>query len=78
MQFIEESWKAAFRILSESMESKGNNNNNSIRIKDIESWTISKIMLLNEQSSQIFNKMSNGNDVQIYSSRNWTIKLSRC
>lgn len=44
MQFIEESWKAAFRLLSEGIDSK----NVGVKIKNIESWTASKTSLLNE------------------------------
>jgi hypothetical protein len=43
MQFIEESWKAAFRLLSEDIDSK----NVGVKIKDIESWNSSKISILN-------------------------------
>lgn len=43
MQFIEESWKAAFRLLSEGIDSK----NVGVKIANIESWTTSKISLLN-------------------------------
>jgi hypothetical protein len=59
MQFIEESWKAAFRLLSEDAESK----NYGVKIKDIESWNASKISVLNEKSSQIFNTIAGGADV---------------
>jgi hypothetical protein len=61
MQFIEESWKAAFRLLSEDIDSK----KGGLKIKDIESWTTSKLSALNEQSSQLFNRISNGSDVRI-------------
>jgi hypothetical protein len=61
MQFIEESWKAAFRLLSEDVESK----NYGVKIKDIESWNASKISILNEKSSQIFNTIAGGADVVI-------------
>lgn len=48
---IEESWKTAFRILSEQTDPTM-----KITSKDIEEWTISKISLLNEQTSQIFSQ----------------------
>ena len=59
MQFIEESWKAAFRLLSEGIDSR----NMGVKIKNIESWTQSKTSLLNEESSKLFNRISNGADV---------------
>jgi hypothetical protein len=70
MQFIEESWKAAFRLLSEDAESK----NYGVKIKDIESWNASKISVLNEKSSQIFNTIAGGADVSQVLSRKPTIK----
>lgn len=59
MSFIEDSWKAAFRLLSEGIDEK----NMGVKISNIESWTASKTSLLNEESSKLFNKISNGNDV---------------
>jgi hypothetical protein len=59
MQFIEESWRAAFRLLSEDADSK----NYGVKIKDIETWNASKISILNEKSSQIFNTIAGGADV---------------
>lgn len=59
MQFIEESWKAAFRLLSEGIDQKSQ----GVKIAHIESWTSSKISLLNEESSRLFNRISNGSDV---------------
>lgn len=44
MQFIEESWKAAFRVLAEGIDQKSQ----GVKISHIESWTTSKISLLNE------------------------------
>lgn len=41
-QIIEESWKIAFRLLSEQINPTMN-----LRTKDIEAWTISKITVLN-------------------------------
>lgn len=70
MQFIEESWKAAFRLLSEDAESK----NYGVKIKDIESWNASKISVLNEKSSQIFNTIAGGADVTQVVSRKLIIK----
>lgn len=62
MQFIEESWKAAFRLLSEGIDHK----NVGVKISNIESWTTSKISLLNEESSRLFNKISNGSEVTVH------------
>ena len=62
IQFIEESWKAAFRLLSEGIDSS----NSGIKIKDIETWTASKISTLNEKSSQIFNTIAGGSDVTLH------------
>ena len=59
MQFIEESWNAAFRLLSEGIDHK----NVGVKISNIESWTTSKISLLNEESSRLFNKISIGSEV---------------
>ncbi len=59
MQFIEESWKAAFRILSEGLDEK----NAGVKISNIESWTSSKISVLNEESSRLFNKIGGGQEV---------------
>lgn len=71
MQFIEESWRAAFRLLAEDSDSQ----NSGIKIKDIESWNSSKIALLNEQSSQLFNRIANGADRADYQCfRNYILK----
>jgi hypothetical protein len=43
MLFVEESWKAAFRLLSEGIDQK----NVGVKISNIESWMSSKISLLN-------------------------------
>lgn len=59
MQFIEESWKAAFRLLSEGIDSK----DMGVKIKNIEIWMASKTSLLNEESSRLFNKIANGAEV---------------
>ena len=59
MQFIEESWRAAFRLLAEDADSK----NYGVKIKDIEAWNASKISILNEKSSQIFNTIAGGAEV---------------
>lgn len=48
---IEESWKTAFRILSEELDPTM-----KLSMRDVEDWTVAKISLLNEQSSQIFGK----------------------
>lgn len=48
---IEESWKMAFRILSEQLSP-----DTKISSRDVEEWTQAKISLLNEQASQVFNK----------------------
>ena len=57
MQFIEESWRAAFRLLAEGLDS-----HSGVTIKDIEVWSSSKISALNEQSANIFNGISRGHD----------------
>jgi hypothetical protein len=72
MQFIEESWKAAFRLLSEGIDSK----NMGVKIKHIESWTASKTSVLNEESSKLFNRISNGADVPSPSLRKPTTRRS--
>jgi hypothetical protein len=72
MQFIEESWKAAFRLLSEDVESK----NYGVKIKDIESWNASKISVLNEQSSKIFSSITGGGDVLMFPLRRLTTNPS--
>lgn len=72
MQFIEESWKAAFRLLSQDLENKPV----GVKIKDIESWTASKVSVLNERSSALFNSVSGGSDVGIFLYRKLTINLS--
>ena len=72
MQFIEETWKAAFRLLSQDLENKPV----GVKIKDIESWTASKVSVLNEQSSALFNSVSGGSDVRIIVFRKLTINLS--
>jgi len=41
-QLIEESWKTAFRLLSEQIDPTMN-----LRTKDVEEWTVSKISALN-------------------------------
>lgn len=71
MQFIEESWRAAFRLLSEDADSK----NYGVKIKDIETWNASKISILNEKSSQIFNTIAGGADVVLVLCRKPIIKL---
>jgi hypothetical protein len=48
---MEDSWKTAFRILSEQLDPTM-----KLSTRDVEEWTLSKISLLNEQSSQIFNR----------------------
>lgn len=50
-QLIEDSWKTAFRILSEQLDPTM-----KLSTRDVEDWTLSKISLLNEQSSQVFNR----------------------
>lgn len=72
MQFIEESWKAAFRLLSQDLENKPV----GVKIKDIENWTASKVSVLNEQSSALFNSVSGGSDVVIVLCRKLTTNLS--
>lgn len=72
MQFIEESWKAAFRLLSEGIDSK----NMGVKIKNIEIWMASKTSLLNEESSRLFNKIANGAEVLLFPSSEQTTRPS--
>lgn len=50
--FIEDSWKAAFRILGEAAEKSKN-----ISLGDVTNWSNNKISLLNEQSTKLFNSL---------------------
>lgn len=60
IQFLEESWKAAFRLLSEAIDVK----TAGVTIKDIESWSTSKVPTLNENTSKIFTTFANGKEVK--------------
>ena len=56
---IEESWKAAFRFLAEK-------DIKNLTIRDIENWASSKVHVLNEHSSKLFNQMDPQNKGVIF------------
>ena len=55
---IEQTWRVAFRILAEKLD---RNQSNGISMRDIEYWASSKVQILNERSSKIFQKLDSGN-----------------
>ena len=54
MGLVEESWRVAFRLLAETGEAS---KMGGITMRDIDNWATSKISVLNEQSSKLFNRM---------------------
>jgi hypothetical protein len=55
VMFIEESWKAAFRILGEMIEN--HKRETRLTLGDVSNWSNNKISYLNEQSTKIFNTL---------------------
>ena len=55
VQFIEESWKSAYRILGEAAENTRKDLN--LSLGDISNWAVSQVSALNDKTTNIFNSM---------------------
>lgn len=75
IQFIEDSWKAAFRILAENCDGK---NFGRLGLRDLETFAAGKVSSLNEHSGKLFSKLdSTKKGVHIHSLSSSSSKLSR-
>lgn len=75
IQFIEDSWKAAFRILAENCDGKSFGR---LGLRDLETFAAGKVSSLNEHSGKLFSKLdSTKKGVHIHSLSSSSSKLSR-